>query len=62
MAEANLYRFAKAFVGANYRFAFDNNGLNSDYKGFSANVGVKLGIFDYAINRKPKKKKNEIKF
>jgi hypothetical protein len=61
VAEANLYRFAKAFVGANYRFAFDNNGLNTDYKGFSANVGVKLGIFDYAINRKPKKKKNEIK-
>jgi hypothetical protein len=62
MAEANLYRFAKAFVGANYRFAFDNNGLNTDYKGFSVNLGVKLGIFDYAINRKPKKKKNEIKF
>lgn len=62
MAEANLYRFAKAFVGANYRFAFDNNGLNSDYKGFSANVGVKLGIFDYALKRKPKKNKPENKF
>ncbi len=62
VAEANLYRFAKAFVGANYRFAFDNNGLNTDYKGFSVNLGVKFGIFDYAINRKPKKKKNEIKF
>lgn len=62
VAEANLSRFAKAFVGANYRFAFDNNGLNTDYKGFSANIGVKLGIFDYAVNRKPKKKKHENKF
>jgi hypothetical protein len=62
MVEANLYRFAKAFIGANYRFAFDNNGLNSDYKGFSANVGVKLGIFDYSFKRKPKKQKHESKF
>lgn len=62
IVEANLYRFVKAFVGANYRFAFDNNGLNSDYKGFSANVGVKLGIFDYALKRKPKKNKPENKF
>lgn len=62
MAEANLYRFVKVFVGANYRFAFNNNGLNSDFKGFSANVGVKLGIFDYAIKRKPKKNKHENKF
>lgn len=62
VAEANLSRFAKAFVGANYRFAFDNNGLNTDYKGFSANVGVKLGVFDYAVNRKTKKKKHENKF
>jgi hypothetical protein len=61
VAEANLYRFAKAFVGANYRLAFDNNGLNTDFKGFSVNVGVKLGIFDYAINRKPKKKKHDNK-
>lgn len=62
VAEANLSRFAKAFVGANYRFAFDNNGLNTDYKGFSANIGIKLGIFDYAVNRKPKKKKHGNKF
>ncbi|AFK04690.1 hypothetical protein Emtol_3564 [Emticicia oligotrophica DSM 17448] len=56
VAEANLMRFAKIFVGANYRFAFDNNGLSSDYKGFSANVGLKLGIFDYALSKKSKKK------
>lgn len=62
VAEANLSRFAKMFVGANYRFAFDNSGLNTDYKGFSANIGLKLGIFDYAVNRKPKKPKHENKF
>jgi hypothetical protein len=62
MVEANLYRFAKAFVGANYRFAFDKNGLNNNYKGFSLNVGLKFGIFDYAFKRKPKKNKPENKF
>jgi hypothetical protein len=61
VAEANLARFAKLFVGANYRFAFNSAGYSADYQGFSANVGVKLGIFDYALKSKKANAKNHTK-
>jgi len=57
VAEANLARFAKVFVGANYRFAFNSAGYSADYQGFSASVGLKLGIFDYALRDKKNNKK-----
>ncbi len=60
VAEANLARFAKLFVGANYRFAFSSAGYSSDYQGFSANVGLKLGIFDYAVKSKKTKTKSHL--
>lgn len=56
--EANLSRYAKFYVGANYRFAFNNNSTNTtDLSGFSANAGLKLGIFDYTFKKKAKKTK-----
>lgn len=61
VAEANLARFAKFFVGANYRFAFNSAGFDADYKGFSANVGVKLGVFDYALKGKKTNNKKHLK-
>ncbi len=54
--EANLARFAKIFVGANYRFAFNSAGYNTDLQGFSANAGLKIGIFDYALKEKKARK------
>lgn len=57
--ETNLFRYAKAFVGANYRFAFNSSGYSSALQGVSANVGVKLGIFDYSLAKKAKKQKME---
>jgi len=56
--EANLNRYAKFYVGANYRFAFNNNSTNTtDLSGFAANAGLKLGIFDYTLKKKAKKAK-----
>lgn len=57
--ETNLFRYAKAFVGANYRFAFNSTGYSSALQGVSANVGVKLGVFDYSLAKKAKKQKME---
>lgn len=57
--EANLSRYAKFYVGANYRFAFNHHSTNTtDLSGFAANAGLKLGIFDYALKKKAKKAKN----
>lgn len=57
--EANLSRYAKFYVGANYRFALNNNTANTtDLSGFSANAGLKLGIFDYTLKKKVKKTKD----
>lgn len=57
--EANLNRYAKFYVGANYRFAFSHNSSNTtDLSGFAANAGLKLGIFDYSLKKKVKKSKN----
>jgi hypothetical protein len=52
IAEANLARFVKFHIGANYRLAFNSNGYNTDYQGFSANTGLKIGLFDYSLKRK----------
>lgn len=58
--EGNLFRCAKIFAGANYRLAFQQEANNAKIssnalQGFSANVGLKLGLFDYKI--RPKKEK-----
>jgi hypothetical protein len=54
--EGNVFRYAKVFVGANYRFAFNSSGYNADLQGFSANAGLKIGVFDYALKGKKTKK------
>jgi hypothetical protein len=54
--EANLFRFAKLSVGANYRLAFaqtvgtkvPENSLN----GFNVNAGLKIGLFDVSTSRR----------
>lgn len=60
--EANLMRFAKLYVGANYRLSFltDNQTVilpANTMQGFSINAGLKLGLFDFNLH----KKKMEIK-
>lgn len=57
--EGNLFRYAKVFVGAKYRFAFNSTGYNSALQGVSASVGVKLGIFDYSLAKRVKKDKRD---
>jgi hypothetical protein len=54
--EANLFRFAKVSLGANYRLAFaqtlgtkvPENSLN----GFNVSAGVKVGLFDISTSRR----------
>ena len=58
--EGNLFRYAKIFAGANYRVAFQQEANNTKIssnalQGFSANVGLKLGIFDYKVRQKKDK-------
>jgi len=54
--EANLMKVAKVYLGANYRFAFDQdnaNTLSTKYmKGFGVYAGLKVGLFDYNLKRK----------
>jgi hypothetical protein len=57
--EANLFRYARVFAGANYRFAFNSAGSSSALQGFSTNAGLKIGIFDYSLAKKAKKAKKE---
>lgn len=52
--ESNLFRYAKIYAGAKYRVALNNTGFNSDLSGFSANIGLKLGIFDIPMKKKTK--------
>jgi hypothetical protein len=56
--EANLFRFAKIFGGINYRLMFDaqttNTVTKANAQGFSANVGLKLGLFDWFVGKKEK--------
>lgn len=59
--EANLSRYAKFYVGANYRFAFSHNSSNTtDLSGFVGNVGLKIGVFDYTLKKKAKKIKQPV--
>lgn len=57
MAEANLFRYAKVFAGASYRFAFNSAGSSTNLQGFSVNTGLKIGIFDYSLKKRVKKTK-----
>ncbi len=56
--EANLFNYAKAYLGASYRFSFDtNNSTNLDastFQGFGIYGGLKIGLFDYNIRKKNK--------
>jgi hypothetical protein len=54
--EGNVFRYAKVFAGANYRFAFNSSGYSADLQGFSINGGLKVGVFDYALKGKKIKK------
>jgi hypothetical protein len=58
--EGNLFRYAKIFVGASYRFAnitherhnSSTDLSSSQLSGVSFNIGLKLGLFDYSIRKK----------
>lgn len=55
--EANLLKFMKLFVGANYRFSIlnDNNSTvlpASALQGVSISAGMKVGIFNYHFGKK----------
>ncbi len=55
--EMNLLRYAKIYVGANYRLSFlsDNQTVllpANTLQGFSMSAGLKLGLFDYKLGRK----------
>lgn len=59
--ETNLFRFARLYAGANYRFVFSENGYSSAMQGFSASVGLKVGVFDYALGSKRVRTKKKAK-
>lgn len=55
--EMNLIRFAKLYVGANYRLSFltENNSAllpANSLQGYSINAGLKLGLFSMNLKRK----------
>lgn len=55
--EMNLLRYAKLYVGANYRLSFLNDNQTAllpanTLQGFSINAGLKMGLFDYKLGRK----------
>jgi hypothetical protein len=52
--EANLFKYAKVFLGANYRLSANKSGYNADLSGFSSSLGLKFGVFDYKIKKKQK--------
>jgi hypothetical protein len=57
--EMNLMRFAKLYVGANYRLSFltENNTTllpANSLQGYSINAGLKLGLFSMNLKRKKK--------
>ena len=57
--EANVFRLARVFAGANYRFAFNSAGSSAALQGFSTNFGVKVGFFDCSLAKKPKKERKD---
>ena len=62
--EANLFRFAKLYVGADYRLVAGSSSVsypsgtttanlsNSQLSGLSFSAGLKLGLFDYTLKKK----------
>lgn len=54
--EANLMQYAKAYIGANYRFAVYNGKATyldaSTLQGFGVYAGLKVGLFNYNIRKK----------
>jgi hypothetical protein len=55
--EMNLMRYAKFYVGANYRLSFLSDNKTAllpanTLQGFSINAGLKVGLFDFKLNRK----------
>jgi hypothetical protein len=55
--EANLIRYAKVFVGANYRVAVASSGNaanipSNTLSGVSVSAGLKLGLFDLFVGKK----------
>lgn len=60
--EANLFKMGKVFIGANYRIASGNSTLtatnpilipkSSQLSGLGVNFGMKLGVFDFDVNKK----------
>ncbi|OYU64784.1 MAG: hypothetical protein CFE22_16960 [Cytophagaceae bacterium BCCC1] len=52
--ETNIYKYAKVFLGANYRLAANKSGYDTDLSGFSSSLGLKFGVFDYKIKKKQK--------
>lgn len=52
--EANVFKYAKVFLGANYRLSANKSGYNADLSGFSSSLGLKIGVFDYKIKKKNK--------
>ncbi len=52
--EANIFKYAKVFLGANYRLAANKSGYNADLSGFSSSLGLKFGVFDYKLKKKVK--------
>lgn len=67
--ETNILKYAKIFVGANYRIAAGKSNListnplliptSSQMSGLSVNFGIKVGLFDYDIHRKRNKITNQ---
>lgn len=55
--EANIFRTVKIFGGVNYRFGFPTETVtaplaNTTLSGLSANVGIKVGLFDFSTTKK----------
>jgi hypothetical protein len=57
--EVNVLRFVKIFAGASYRFAVgvrnrdaSLNLSNSQLSGLNTSIGLKMGLFDYALKSK----------
>ena len=55
--EANIFRAVKLFGGVNYRIAFPTETVtaplaNSTLSGLSANIGLKVGLFDFSTTKK----------
>lgn len=54
--ETNVFKYAKVFLGANYRLSANKSGYDADLSGFSSSLGLKFGVFDYRLKKKDKEK------